>query len=273
MYHRLIEMEMPKRHRRSSTGTFDWTRYWEFDEIKSWLASLTVSHPNDVSLINIGNSYEGRPILCARVNIGGGSNKKSIVFEGTHHAKEWISGATVTWMLNELLTSQDPVVRKLAETYDWYILPVTNPDGYAYTWSHDRYWRKTRRPVSQFCKGADLNRNWDNNFNQSGTSSNPCYQIYAGTSPFSEPETKQLAEFLKVIPNLAGYFTFHAFAQVLMLPYGYTKELLDNYHELYEIGLKAVETLKAKFGTEYKLGSIANILCKSKLLYLALKFT
>ena len=32
----------------------------------------------------------------------------------------------------------------LTERLDWYILPLVNPDGYAYTRSSDRLWRKTR---------------------------------------------------------------------------------------------------------------------------------
>jgi Zinc carboxypeptidase len=235
------------------------------DEIYAWLQSLTVSYPNDVTLINIGESYEKRQILGVRVNIGGGSNKKSIIFEGTHHAREWISSATITWMLNELLKSKNYEVRQIAKNYNFYIVPVTNPDGYVYTWTHNRFWRKNRRPISDFCKGVDLNRNWDNNFGKFGVSKNPCRSNYAGFAAFSEPETRQLARFIKKIPNLAGYFSFHAFAQALMIPYGHTKKLLDNYNELFDIGLKGIEALQSKFGTKYRIGSIGNVMCKLKI--------
>lgn len=53
--------------------------------------------------------------------------------ESTVHAREWITTATATWFLNELLTSTDPAIRDLAENIDWYIMPVFNVDGYAYT--------------------------------------------------------------------------------------------------------------------------------------------
>lgn len=76
------------------------------------------------------------------------------------HAREWISGATSTYILNELLTSTDPAVIDIAENFDWYIFPVTNPDGYAYTHTNDRMWRKTRYPFTATCYGADPNRNW-----------------------------------------------------------------------------------------------------------------
>ncbi|KAG5680171.1 hypothetical protein PVAND_009696 [Polypedilum vanderplanki] len=254
----VFDREQPKRTKRS---TFDWSSYWDLDKIYDWLKQLTVQYPNDVTLINIGKSYENRDILGVKVNIGGGTNKKSVMFEGLHHAREWITAATVTWMLNELLTSTDNEVRELAANYEWYIFPVTNPDGYVYTWTTNRMWRKTRKPSSNLlCYGSDPNRNWDNFFNQGGTSMNPCSDTYAGEFTFSEPETRQLSEFIKTIPNLAAYFPFHSFGQYLMLPYGWTHELLENYHQLYAIGEKAIEALKAVNGRVYKFGSIANVL-------------
>jgi len=258
MAFRIIDNEQPKRMKK---GIFDWTRYWDLEEIYDWFNLLVNQYPNDIDIINIGDSYEGRAILGIKMNIGGGSNKKSIIFEGTHHAREWISAATVTYMLNELLTSNDTNVKDIAMAYEWYILPVTNPDGYVYTWKKNRMWRKNRKPTPNLlCIGTDLNRNWDNFFNQGGTSLNPCADTYAGPSPFSEEETKVLSEFIKTVPNLVGYFPFHSYSQILMLPYGWTHELLDNYHELYAIGEKALETLSSFFGTTYTLGAIANVI-------------
>lgn len=93
------------------------------------------------------------------------------------HAREWIAPATVTYILNQLLTSTKLAVTTAAKNYDWYFFPVVNPDGYEYTFTkvsniniilalfqknsfQDRLWRKTRKPYSRFCKGADPNRNW-----------------------------------------------------------------------------------------------------------------
>jgi murein tripeptide amidase MpaA len=223
--------------------------------------SLVAKYPGVVTHVNVGKSYENRDIRGIRINIGGG-DKKSVMFEGTIHAREWISTATTTWMINELLTSNDPEIQELAKSYEWVTVPVANPDGYHFTWTKDRIWRKTRKPSNLICFGADPNRNWDNHFNEAGASSNPCSDLYAGSAPFSEQEVKQLADFIKTIPRLSAYFTFHAYGQLMMLPYGWTKELLDNYQELYEIGTKGLEALTAKFNTQYKIGSIANIICK-----------
>ena len=257
-FFRVFDNEQPLKRAKAS----DWTSYWTYEEINEWLDSLVAQYPGEVTHVYVGKSYEGRDIRGVKVNLGGQSGKKSIVFEGTIHAREWISTATTTWMLNELLTSADPEVQELARNYEWIVLPVANPDGYAYTWKTDRAWRKTRRPSNLLCIGADPNRNWDHHFNEGGASDNPCSDLYAGNYPFSEPETRQLSEYLLTIPNLAGYFDFHAYGQMLMIPYGWTKALLGNYQELYEVGLKGVEALTSKFQTRYALGSIANVICK-----------
>ena len=56
------------------------------------------------------------------------------------HAREWITIATVTWMLRELIENDS----ELTDTLDWYILPIANPDGYQYSRTTNRLWRKTR---------------------------------------------------------------------------------------------------------------------------------
>lgn len=53
--------------------------------------------------------------------------------ESNIHAREWITSATNSWILNEFLTSEDPEVQAIASNYDWYFILVANPDGFAYT--------------------------------------------------------------------------------------------------------------------------------------------
>jgi murein tripeptide amidase MpaA len=85
----------------------------------------------------------------------------SLFIESNIHAREWITSATATWIINEILRSED---RGALAKYNWYIFPVVNPDGFAYTKSTNRMWRKTRKPGNSICFGADPNRNWGYNF-------------------------------------------------------------------------------------------------------------
>jgi murein tripeptide amidase MpaA len=43
------------------------------------------------------------------------------------HAREWISPATVSYFIQQLV--EVPANAKLLQNVDWYIMPVMNPDG------------------------------------------------------------------------------------------------------------------------------------------------
>jgi carboxypeptidase A4 len=84
-----------------------------------------------------------------------------------------------------------------AKNIEFNIVPVLNPDGYEFTHTNNRLWRKNRRnPELGECSGTDLNRNFDFKWSGQGTSPNPCSEIYTGASPFSEPESQAIKNYL-----------------------------------------------------------------------------
>ncbi|EFN83243.1 zinc carboxypeptidase isoform X2 [Harpegnathos saltator] len=242
----------------SRTLSFDFTSYHTLDEIYENLDDLAKQYPNKVQTIIGGKTYEGRQIKGVKVSFK--PNNTAVFIEGGIHAREWISPATVMYILHQLLTSKDVDVRNIAESYDWYIFPSFNPDGYVYTHTTNRIWRKTRKPYGLFCYGADPNRNWDYKWMKGGASDLPCMETYAGNKPFSEVETKSMSEFIKPIAEakkIAVYLSFHSFSQLLMFPYGHTKDHLENYKEQYNVAMKATEALTKRYGTKYRVGNIA----------------
>jgi murein tripeptide amidase MpaA len=50
----------------------------------------------------------------------------------------------VEYAAYQLLTSTDATVAGFKDKYDFYIFPIVNPDGFAYTQATDRMWRKNR---------------------------------------------------------------------------------------------------------------------------------
>ena len=54
------------------------------------------------------------------------------------HAREWISPATATFIIHELVVNTN-FNSDVLDFYDFYILPVANPDGYEIT-SVDTLW-------------------------------------------------------------------------------------------------------------------------------------
>ncbi len=67
----------------------------------------------------------------------------SDISEGIH-AREWIGPATATFLIYELTENRRSDNEDLVKKLDWYFVPSVNPDGYAYSRSSDRMWRKTR---------------------------------------------------------------------------------------------------------------------------------
>ena len=68
---------------------------------------LAESRPDDISTFVVGKSYEGREILGLKVNIGNEPGKQAIFFESNIHANEWIAASSLTYIMNEMLTSND----------------------------------------------------------------------------------------------------------------------------------------------------------------------
>lgn len=236
--------------------SLDWNRFWSLDEIYGWFQTHIDARPNDLSWFEIGDTYEGREIKGLRVNVGNDTGKRSIFYEGTIHGGEWLGATSTTYIVNQLLT--DPSMASLLARFDWYFLPILNVDGYSYAWSVDRAWRKTRKPSTRnlLCTGADPNRNSNVNWNVSSVSTNPCSNSYPGDFPFSEPEIYQFSEFMKTVPNLDIYFSFHQLGQLFMIPTGFTEEPIDSYQLHYEIGEVANEAIFNKTGAVYELGPI-----------------
>lgn len=92
---------------------------------------ILLEYPSVTSSFTLGQSYESRTIRGIKISYKTGN--AGVFIESNIHAREWITSATATWFINELLTSTDEDVRNLAENYDWYIVPVLNVDGFTYT--------------------------------------------------------------------------------------------------------------------------------------------
>lgn len=128
---RLIDSEEAANLKASRDGTFGWTKYNSLAEIYTWLDDILAAYPTITESFIVGQSYEGRTIRGIKISYK--SNNPGVLIESNIHAREWITSATATWLINEFLTSTDELVRDLAENHDWYIVPVLNVDGFVYT--------------------------------------------------------------------------------------------------------------------------------------------
>ena len=76
------------------------------------------------------------------------------------HAREWVSPTSGLYTIEQIIQNHinaingDPFDEDVVAV-DWYIIPLLNPDGYEYSHTHDRMWRKNRTPDS---KGNTVNK-------------------------------------------------------------------------------------------------------------------
>jgi len=124
---------------------FSFDKYHQFAEIESWLKQVASSYPDLASLFSIGKTHEGRDIYVVRVSKADNVARKAIFLEGGLHAREWISPASLLFLLNNLLRKDDQN-GDILDLVDVYILPLANPDGYEFSQRSRRMWRKNRSP-------------------------------------------------------------------------------------------------------------------------------
>ncbi|XP_025895323.1 carboxypeptidase B [Nothoprocta perdicaria] len=239
------------------TAGHSYEKYNQWETIAAWTADIAAENPDLVSRSVIGETYEGRQMYLLKVGKSG-TNKKAIFMDCGFHAREWISPAFCQWFVKEAVETygKDSVMTNILDRLDFYILPVLNIDGYVYTWTNNRMWRKTRsKNAGSFCIGTDPNRNFNAGWCSIGASDNPCDSTYCGRAPESEKETKALADFIREhLSTIKAYFTIHSYSQLLLFPYSYTYKYPSNFEELNSIAGTASKQLASLYNTKYTYG-------------------
>lgn len=119
----------------------------------------TVPTAHAASVSTIGHSVQGRPIRLIRTGTPSGPR---ILVIGCIHGNECAARRLVNPLLRRPMAA------------DLWIVPTLNPDGFAH---------RTR----QNARGVDLNRNWSDRWQLSGTRWST---YYSGPRPFSERESR-----------------------------------------------------------------------------------
>uniref|UniRef100_A0A7M4E0N7 Carboxypeptidase O n=2 Tax=Crocodylus porosus TaxID=8502 RepID=A0A7M4E0N7_CROPO len=212
----------------------------------------------------LGTTYEKWPMYYLKISQPTNKAKKIIWMDCGIHAIEWISPAFCHWFVKEILQNYrtDPKISSLLQNLDLYILPVFNIDGYIYSWTTARLWRKSRSShMNGTCFGTDLNRNFNSSWGGVGTSHNCSSSTFCGPEAESEPETKAVARLIESRKSdILCFLTIHSFGQLLLSPYGYTKEPASNHQELVDVAQKAATVLKGKHGTNFTVGPASSVL-------------
>lgn len=246
------EQARGRRVRRQTEGVMDWDSYQRYETIVKWMEGLADNN-EFVTLEEMGRSHENRSILMLKVGKSpAGNSTRAVWVDGGIHAREWIAVSTATYLLDQVVrvfrdNDTSTCEAHAVQAVDWYFAPLLNPDGYEFTHTNDRMWRKNRSPppAGSSCVGTDLNRNWDViGFGAGATSSNPCKETYKGTEKNSEPETQAISEtIMKYKDNVRVYLSFHSYGQYWLNSWGYKTQLAVDNEKLEVLGRQAVDAI------------------------------
>lgn len=187
-------------------------------------------------IIELGRSSEDRKILALRLQAEK-QEKPALFITGTLHAREWSSLEAVLGLIDAFLSDEYAEwLDSVLETIDIVLVPLVNPDGYRFSYTTDRLWRKSRwsddatNDRVAISTGIDLNRNFPFHFNIE-KNSDPASPSYPGPSSAVAPEVLALLDVMESEAPV-GWLDVHAYGQLFLHPWAYTKSEPEGIFEL-----------------------------------------
>lgn len=158
-----IEFENPRLNKREQIEhevihghPLTWFRYHPYRDIQSYFEFLKRKHSDVVDLIQIGWSFEGRPLTIVKISHRGSESlakehrsvvkRPAVLIQSGTEAHEWLQISSTTRIIETLVSRIDSndTVGDLIRQVDWFVMPVLNVDGYDWSIHYDRLWQKTR---------------------------------------------------------------------------------------------------------------------------------
>lgn len=214
--------------------------YHSYQEVVRDLTNLSNLYPHLVSLESLGKTHENRDMTMIRISGMTKADAESkripaIIYTGCHHAREHLS-VEVPLMYAKYLVAEyaagNSKIKALLDSREVFIAPIINPDGHVYDFtgsnSRGKMWRKNRRDNGRGSFGVDLNRNYGYGWNTGGSSSDPDSEVYMGPSPFSEPETQAVRDFVNANPRITTFLSFHTFSELVLYPWGHSYDKIGD---------------------------------------------
>jgi len=248
------EIEAKRAVQARGGDAIDYDNYYPFDDHVTFMNQIVAERGDLASISSIGQTLQGRDIWTVNVTgPGDASSRPQVAINSGIHAREWITPPASAYLMENLVRDYDtdPRVRNLMDTVDWYITPVFNADGYVYSWTNERYWRKNRRNNGGGSFGVDINRNFNSTWGGNGASADPDDETYRGTGPESEPETQVMVAFLTGMDDLRAHVDTHSYSQLVLHAPGNFAQSVPNQSELASVAQEMSDAILAANGVFY----------------------
>jgi hypothetical protein len=227
-------------------------KYHSYDEVITELIALEDSGVARTYII--GSTHEGRDIWAVKIsdNPSDAEDEPGALFMGCQHAREWIAIEVPLYIAQYLADNYetDAEVKHLIDNCEIWIVPVVNPDGYEYSRTVNRVWRKNRRDNGNGTFGVDLNRNWGYMWGGPATSGDTNSNNYRGPSAFSEPETQALRD-LVLAHDFEIMVDYHSWGQITGHPWAHTSDPCPDNIPMSAMTFRTRELIEQTSGAVY----------------------
>ena len=232
------------------TGIPGFPCYRTVEETLATGAAIALANPGLATWTDVGDSWEklddasnGWDLFVLKLTQSAIPGEKPVFFANfAIHAREYATAELGTRFAEYLVNNYgtDPDVTWLLDYHEVHLMLQTNPDGRKQAETGD-LWRKNTN--NDYCsnsssRGADLNRNFEYEWNCCGGSSGQqCSDVYRGPSAASEPEIQALQNYVRsIFPDQRGdaigdpapddatgvAIDIHSFGELVLWPWGFT---------------------------------------------------
>ena len=284
-----VEKDIVQTLRAQSSKQNFYSGYRTVDELYQDLAAITSAYPDITEIVDYGDAY-CKSLGGVYLTPGGDTQKVynllalKITNKKIHidkpvfflmagiHARE-ITTPEVAMRMIDYMTQNyqnNADVRWIVDYQETWIVPSVNPEGHwivelgmenSFTPYYQRknanhddgstVWPPGQSAYASSQYGVDLNRNHSYKWGLVGSSSDPSYITYRGTTTNSEPEVFELQNLLTNLfsnrriegqaapTNTTGILiSMHSYSELVLWPWGYTSASAPNYTGLKMIGDK-----------------------------------
>ncbi len=133
---------------------FSFDKYHTVGEFEAYLATVAHTYPSLTTLLEIGRSREGRPIMALEINnpeTGPANEKPGFYVDGNIHGGEVLGGEAALYFIDGLMRryGQEGAITELVDGVAFYVVPLVNPDGRAISVDTPENHRWNVRPVDE----------------------------------------------------------------------------------------------------------------------------
>jgi PKD repeat protein len=140
-------------------GIEEWDFYPTYQGYLNMMYQFQTDYPNLCEIVSIGQSIQGRELLCARIsgNVSQSAGKPQFLYTATMHGDETAGYVLSLRLINYLLSNfgTDSQVDTLLTRLEIWINPLANPDGTYFGGNNTVYGAKRYN-----ANNVDLNRNY-----------------------------------------------------------------------------------------------------------------